>query len=101
MKLVLEARAWMQGFVGFCSPYNIEAMHLHFQKRGLAPRLLQGIFRPSYPMGKDRPCFTRTCPVSLLNSAVDAHGFPRSMLLHAEADASVPRDESEEMARYV
>lgn len=90
----------LQGFIGLCSPYNIKLMQLHFQKRGLAPRLLKGIFSPSYPDGQGQPCFARVCPISLLQSAVESLSLPRSMLLHAEVDASVPSSESEEMARY-
>eukprot|EP00892_Ulva_mutabilis_P011006 jgi/Ulvmu1/8278/UM041_0089.1 len=97
-----EALPWrpeqIQGYIGFCSPYNIEVMQLHFQKRGLAPRVLNGIFQPSLS-SSDNTCYHRVCPVSQLKAASQRYHLPRSMLLHAQDDVSVPCDERLEMAK--
>lgn len=76
----------------------MEVMQQHFQKRGLAPRLLRGIFQPSMALETDLISFSRVCPISHLNSG--RYNFPRTMLLHAQDDVSVPCQESEEMAKY-
>lgn len=87
----------MQGFVGLSAPFDIARLQPHFRARGLSQDMLSGMFRPDTDGGE--PAFARISPYEqACTGAPEVVGhLPPTLLLHGDADATVPVQEASRM----
>ena len=95
----VDQNACVQGFVGLSAPFDIAELQPHFRARGLSHEMLSGMFRPDVDAEQGKSSYTRVSPYeqAATGPAEVVSQFPRTLLLHGDADATVPVQESTRM----